>query len=79
MSPYGGQGRETEMIITTLAKKLSDKKDIEFGIVLNWLRTKLSYCLLRSAILCLRGSRSVRKLNVDTNEMEIHETTRRHC
>jgi len=79
MSPYGGQGKETEMIITTLAKKLSDKRDIEFNLVLHWLRTKLSFCLLRSAILCLRGSRTLsKKIDIDMNDIEIYENTRRN-
>ena len=78
MSPYGGQGRETEMVITTLAKKLSDKRDIEFSAILHWLRTKFSYCLLRSAILCLRGSRNFKKMNCDTDNVELFEKTRRN-
>jgi len=29
----------------------------------NWLRTKLSFSLLRSAALCIRGSRSIKREN----------------
>ena len=73
MTPYGGQGREAEKVITELAHKLSLKKDIQESQVLHWLRTKLSFCLLRSAILCIRGSRSIKtiKPTADLDGVEI--------
>ena len=71
-SSYGGQGRETNRFLSILAEKLSSKKEISYGETVAWLRTKVSFCLLRSAILCVRGSRSVRKvLAVDTDNIEL--------
>ena len=56
-SPYGGCGREAEKVISMLAGKIALKRRIDYGITVSWLRTKLSFTLLRSAILCIRGSR----------------------
>ena len=53
-SPYGGNGREAERFLTELAQKLSDKKQIDYSIVIYWLRGKLCFNLLRSAVLCVR-------------------------
>jgi hypothetical protein len=42
----------------------------------NWIRSKLSFALLRSAILCVRGSRSLRKkYDVDAGNIEIDSAT----
>ena len=39
---------------------LSTKKSIDYSSVMSWLRCRLSFSLLRSAIDCLRGARSHR-------------------
>ena len=43
-----------------LAALLSEKRNKTYGVTMGWLRTHLSYALLWSAILYLRGSRSRR-------------------
>ena len=71
-TPYGGCGKETEKVITMLASKIAIKKDLDYGKVTNWLRTKISFVLLRSAILCIRGSRNWRKgARIDIGDIEI--------
>ena len=59
-SPYGGNGREAERFLTELAQKLSEKKQMDYSIVIHWLRAKLFFNLLRSAELCVRGSRTAK-------------------
>ena len=60
-TPYGGNGREAEQFIPELALKLSEKKQLEYSMVMHWLRAKLFFNLLRSAVLYLRGSRTIKK------------------
>ena len=68
-SPYGGCGREAERFLTELAQKVSEKKQMCYSIVISWLRAKLSFNLLRSAVLYIRGSRTLRKkTNFDVND-----------
>jgi len=73
MSCYGGMGREGKHFIKTLAKKLSEKKNILECKIVAYIRTKLCFALLRASLLCLRGTRilNVKKLNIDVNEIEL--------
>ena len=67
-SSYGGNGREAERSLTELAQK----KQMGYSIVIHWLRVKLYFNLLRSAVLCLRGSRTTKhELNADFSKAEI--------
>ena len=58
-----------------LAEKLSTKKDIIVCKIINWIRTKISFAIVRSAILCLRGSRNLHhKISIADSEIEISNT-----
>ena len=35
-----------------------DQKDVSYSVVMSWLRCRVSFSMLRSAIDCLRGARS---------------------
>ena len=56
----GGMGHET----TTFYKRLSDmiarKQQKPYSTVMGWMRCRLSFATLRSAVMCVRGSRSSR-------------------
>ena len=43
----------------------------------SWVRAKVSFAILRSALLCLRGSRTPRRRNLDVKDrdLEIHVET----
>ena len=71
-TPYGGAGRETELVIKTLSAKVARKRNLEYSIVTNWIRSKILFILLKSAILCIRGSRDWKSspdLNFDDIEL----------
>ena len=57
-STSGGMGRSTMIVYKRLAHLLSVKRDESYNHVIRWLRCRLAFALLRSAIMCLRGSRS---------------------
>ena len=58
--------------MTELVQKLSEKKQMNYNIVIHWLRAKLSFNLLKSAVLCVRGSRTIKhELNTDFSGAEI--------
>ena len=73
VSSYGGFGRETSMFISRLVEKIAEKNGMEVSDVSNYIRTKLSYQLVRSQVACIRGSRSLFPLTgpIDTNEIEV--------
>ena len=54
----GGIGTECSLFIKNLVSKLSKKDDEKYATVMGWLRTKLSFEILRLALICVRGSRT---------------------
>ena len=59
-----------------LAELLTDKPKESKSLTVNWLRTKLCFGLIKSCLLCLRGSRSVNRniIKIDDNMMATTET-----
>ena len=72
MSSMGGFGKETTKFVSKLVEKMAEKKDLEASQVANYIRTKLSFELVRSQVNCIRGSRSLwKKPQIDTGEIEL--------
>ena len=67
----GGMAKECAKFYDRLADMLSEKRKEQKSKVTAWLRCRLSFSLLRSAILCLRGSRSLR---TDHSFVRVEET-----
>ena len=59
-SSIGGAGRECDKFLKQLALLHSSKMGNDYGRTINWIRTTLSFSLIRSALTCLRGTRSWR-------------------
>ena len=53
----GAIGNEAKTLVATIANSLSEKWDKNYSKVMGWLRTRLSFALLRATVWCLRGSR----------------------
>ena len=58
LSATGGMGAEATTFYKPLAAKLSQKWETPYSKVFCWLRCRLSFSLIRSAIQALRGARS---------------------
>ena len=58
MSCFGGMGTEATRFYGRLGAKIAEKRDNHMSETLNFIRTKLSFSMLRSGLLCIRGSRS---------------------
>ena len=74
-SIYGSMGRDCKKFYSKLAELLSDKRKESKSLTVNWLRTKLCFGLLKSCLLCLRGSRSVNRniIKIDDNMVVANE------
>ena len=70
-SAYGGYGREASRFLSVLIDKVAEKHDMHTSIVANYIRTKLSFEIVRSQVLCIRGSRTLRKAVVDVGDVEV--------
>ena len=57
-STSGGLGPIATVVYKRIASLIAEKRDQPYSRTLFWLRCKLSFSLLRSAIMCIRGSRS---------------------
>lgn len=57
-SSTGGMGQEATTFYKRLASMISQKRQHPYPTVMGWLRCRLSFAALRSAIMCIRGSRS---------------------
>ena len=58
-SATGGMGTTAKTAYKRLASLISEKHNQLYSTTLNWKRCRLSFSLIRSAIMCLRGSRSI--------------------
>ena len=68
----GGMGVECQMFLRHLAEELSKKDGEPYAAVIIWLRTRLSFEILRSVHLCVRGSRKpFRSANEVVNDFRL--------
>ena len=61
MSSTGGIGPCATVILKRLGALLAEKHDTPYSSVMGLLRCRLSFALLRSSVMCIRGSRSSRR------------------
>jgi len=54
-----------------LTELLSAKKQERYATTISWVRAKVSFAILRNALLCLRGSRTPRRRNLDIKNSDL--------
>ena len=57
LSTFGGMGEEANRFHNRLAQLISEKRNEEYSHVVNYVRTRLRFCLLKSVLTSLRGVR----------------------
>ena len=57
-STSGGAGPTCSVFMKRLASKLAEKREESYSATMAWLRCRICFALLRSAVMCLRGTRS---------------------
>ena len=65
----GGMGEECSLFLKKLAEKLSYKTDESYANIVTWLRTKISFSILKSVNMCIRGSRRPFKSTQEREEV----------
>ena len=63
----GGAGPAATTFLKRLADQISSTHQLSYNEAIVWLRTRLSFALLRSSLMCIRGSRPHRSRRVDFN------------
>ena len=46
-------------------------KQESYATTISWVRAKVSFAILRSALLCLRGSKTPRRRNLDVKDRDL--------
>ena len=71
-----GMAPECQMFHSRLAELIATKEAEEYSNTMNWLRVKISFSLIKSALVCLRGSRCLRRRPYsEFNEVDIDTQT----
>ena len=71
----GGAGPSATKVISRLASKISEKSSDTYADAISYIRTKISFALLRSSVLCLRGCRSTKRKQIEEPSISaiVHE------
>ena len=56
----GGMAPQSQLVVKKIAAALSARRDLPKSVVTGWLRCRLSFALLRTTLLCVRGTRARR-------------------
>ena len=75
LSATGGMGRECSMFVKKLSQLISIKRKEELSVVTYGIRCKISFALLRSCLLCIRGSRKSNNEYEKLNEISFNAIT----
>ena len=60
-------GHECQKFHRTLADKISSKNGEKYEDIMRYIRVKISFLVLKATLLCLRGSRSIKRI-VETGD-----------
>ena len=67
----GGMSQECQRYHSRLAELISSKKQEDYATTIAWIRTKVSFAILWTALVCLKRTRSRRrKTNVYENDFK---------
>ena len=67
----GGMGPECLRFHSRLAELIANKKGEHYSRTTSRIRARTSFALLRSALICLRGSRTIRRRKMDLTNADI--------
>ena len=70
LSTTGGMAAECKGYHSRLAELLATKNRESYATTMSWIRARVSFALLRSALLCLRGSRAKRRIHLKMPDID---------
>ena len=63
----GAIGPQATLVLKRMAEKISERQSLPRSVVAGWLRCRLSFGLLRTTLLCVRGTRKNKPITVENN------------
>jgi hypothetical protein len=70
-SSLGGCGIEASRLMKRVGEMMAEKQDANKAATMNLIRTKLSFSVVKSAVLCIRATRSMRRRWRDDEEIDV--------
>ena len=70
-SCFGGMSRECSYFYKRLSEKIAEKRDLHISETTCFIRTRISFSLVKSLVLCIRGSRTVRRIDESIKDADI--------
>jgi hypothetical protein len=67
---HGCMSEECKRYHSRLAELIAAKKGEDYSTTMSWIRAKISFAILRSALLCLRGTRAHRRITTNLQETD---------
>ena len=67
----GDMARKCQIYHKRLEELLSAKKGEDYSTTMSWIRTRISFAILRISLICLRGLHSIRRVNLNLKEMDL--------
>ena len=74
-SANGGMARECSKFYARLSELLSTKRSQHYSVISAWVRRKITFSLMKSICMCLRGSRSIHSEKIITSMTEDAEVS----
>ena len=78
-SVNGGMGKEANKCYSRIAEKLAEKRDEPYSVMMSWVRRKISFSKMKSIIMCIRGSRSIKHKQEKHNVEELASYNEGRC
>ena len=72
----GAMGHECTKFHKKLAEKVSKKSGEKYEEVMRYIRLKTSFLIVKATLLCLRGSRSLKRTDVDVGGEDFSQSLR---
>ncbi len=70
----GGLGPQAEIVTKSLAVRIAAKQNLPKSTVAGWLNCRISFAILRSALVCIRGSRPLQPKSLDDQSIALART-----
>ena len=74
----GGMAPQCERALKRLTERMAEKRELPASVVAGWLRCRFSFALLRTSLICLRGTRKRKIVNKPEVELAVHEARIRY-
>ena len=69
----GGMGPQSERALKKLTEQIAARRELPASVVAGWLRCRFSFALLRTSLICLRGTRTKKMVKKPNIELAVHE------